>query len=450
MKGRILTALIIIVITVFASACVSSGGSKHSTTKPSTTRSWGEAIGDRPLTIGMTAAQMSNGDYVVVGMTNATHGQAGGVKAEDFLVIMMNPDGKVLWQKTYGGKSWDYAISVAVSKKGEIAIGGSSGSFGGAWLLLLDDEGNILGQFKYQGMSINALAFDGSDIVAAGRYGMSAMLLKIASNGSVIWSYVINNSRVTAPSSLALLPNGNILVAGTTSGFGNGGDDFWLAEFDSKGKLMWQKAYGGKGEDILYGMAVHGDTAYLSGTTNSFGVNKYSALLLETDLSGNLKWARVFVPPREGWANSVAVSKSGDVLLGGISHSSNGSYAWLAELRDGNVMWQRFFGGTGMTWVKTVRATDGGYLAVGSYEAIGAMSLLKPPESRSVLVMKLGDTPPSGQGFVNASFTVRSVKVTTAKGKTNVEKTLKVTPENTNALSTDVNLPVRLLWRSTR
>ncbi|NPA47347.1 MAG: hypothetical protein GXO14_01715 [Thermococci archaeon] len=445
LKPKVAAALLITIMAVFASACISGHG--HPKTK-----SWAVAIGDEPLTIGMTASQMPNGNYIVVGMTNATSsggGSGNGLKTEDFLVMEMTPGGKVLWERTYGGKSWDYAIDVAVSKKGEIAIGGSSGSFGGAWLLLLNDRGDILGQFKYRGMSINALTFDGSYILAAGRYGMKAMLLKIAPNGSVVWSYLINNTGVTAPSSIALLPNGNLLVAGTTSGFGNGENDFWLAEFDSSGRLIWQKAYGGKGEDILYGMAVHDGRVYLAGTTNSFGVRGYSALLVETDVDGSVKLARVFVPPKEGWANSVAVSKSGDVLLGGISYSSNGSYAWLAALKDGNIRWQRFFGGTGMTWVKTVRSVDGGYIAVGSYEAPGAMTILKPPQSRSVLVMKLCDSPPSGQGFKNANFTTRSVAVQPKDGRTaGVEVPLHLTPEKTNATSEAVSLPVRHLWSS--
>ncbi len=450
MEWKVVAAVIMLTITVLASACIFSRSPSNSkgTTSSSVMHSWVEAIGNKSLTIGMTVAQMPDGDYVIVGMTNATAGGSGGVKAEDFLVIMLSPDGKVIWQRTYGGKSWDYAISVAVSRGGEIAIGGSSGSFGGAWLLLLNDSGKILGQFKYAGMSINALEFDGNYIIAAGRYGLNGMIMKLSKNGSVIWSYVINNTGVTAPSSLKVLSNGDILVAGTTSGFGSGQDDFWLAEFNPKGKLVWQKAYGGKGEDILYGMAVHDGDVYLAGTTNSFGLGRYSTLLVKADLKGDVKWAKVLLPPKEGWANSVAVSKSGTVLLGGISYTLNGSYAWLVGMRGGRVKWQRLFGGKGMTWVKSVKAVTGGYVMVGSYDAHGAMILLKPPESRSVLVMRLKGAPPVGYGFTNVSFKVRDTSVASVNGRTpKTETTVHMTPKETSATSTPLSLPVRVLWR---
>ncbi len=65
------------------------------------------------------------------------------------MVLKLNPDGAVLWQKTYGGVNGDRAYSVIETPDNGYALAGYTESFGkgesDAWVLKLDASGDIGG-----------------------------------------------------------------------------------------------------------------------------------------------------------------------------------------------------------------------------------------------------------------------------------------------------------------
>ena len=48
---------------------------------------------------------------------------------------------------------------------------------------------------------------------------------------------------------------GGYIVAGTTYSFGQGGTDAWVLRLDGNGNVVWQKTYGGSGDDFMHGGA---------------------------------------------------------------------------------------------------------------------------------------------------------------------------------------------------
>ena len=111
---------------------------------------------------------------------------------------------------------------------------------------------------------------------------------------------------------------GYIYVAGNTSGYGAGGQDFFVMKLFAGAGLPtidWFKTYGGSSNDTLTGFQMSKDGFLLAGNTQSFGMGG-DGLLVQIDTNGNVLWAK-----NEG-------SASHDVLKGILSNPfTNEHYA---------------------------------------------------------------------------------------------------------------------------
>ena len=65
----------------------------------------------------------------------------------------------------------------------------------------------------------------------------------------VYWAKTYGGSSDDWAYSVAIAPNGDIIVTGRTESFGAGGRDFWVLRLDENGNVKWQKTYGGSDED---------------------------------------------------------------------------------------------------------------------------------------------------------------------------------------------------------
>jgi hypothetical protein len=67
-------------------------------------------------------------------------------------LLKLNSSGDVIWQKTYGGESWETPSSVKQTWDGGYIVAGGSSSFGAEdslWILKLNDDGDITWQKIY-------------------------------------------------------------------------------------------------------------------------------------------------------------------------------------------------------------------------------------------------------------------------------------------------------------
>jgi len=86
--------------------------------------------------------QTSDGGYIAVGNTSSYgNGEA------DVLILQLDASGNIIWQKTYGGTSSDYADSVQQTADGGYIVAGITSSFGvedrDIFLLKIDESGDI-------------------------------------------------------------------------------------------------------------------------------------------------------------------------------------------------------------------------------------------------------------------------------------------------------------------
>ncbi len=84
--------------------------------------------------------QTPDGGYVIVGFTMSSG-------MGDLLLMKIDSEGNILWQKAYGGSYPDIGISIQMTNDGGFIISGATYSFGAGnndlWVLKLDSDGNI-------------------------------------------------------------------------------------------------------------------------------------------------------------------------------------------------------------------------------------------------------------------------------------------------------------------
>jgi hypothetical protein len=105
---------------------------------------------------------------------------------------------------------------------------------------------------------------------------------------------------------VAVAPNGDIYVVGTTSGSLGGQthtryDDAFLAKYDKSGNRQWVRLLGGSNNDVALSVALDGTRAvYIGGWTFSSTLGgktkngSTDAFMARYDTSGNRKWVRLY------------------------------------------------------------------------------------------------------------------------------------------------------------
>jgi hypothetical protein len=100
---------------------------------------------------------------------------------------------------------------------------------------------------------------------------------------------------------------------------------WWL---DAEGKEIRERTFGGAQKDFAHAIARLDDGFVLAGFTASKGAGKDDAWVLRLDRSGDAKWDRTFGGPAHDGAYAVLVEPSGELVVAGDSDGR----AWLARI----------------------------------------------------------------------------------------------------------------------
>jgi hypothetical protein len=157
-------------------------------------------------------------------------------------------------------------------------------------------------------------------------YGLTDLwLLKTDASGILQWNRAYGGTGFDAAYALVKTPSGRYALAGFTDSYGAGGSDFWLVRTDGSGTMLFNKTYGGTGEDIARALVQTSDGGYaLAGYTNSSGAGDYDFWLIKTDWTGNEQWNKTYGGTSYDGAYALVQTVDGGYALAG------GSYSWGA------------------------------------------------------------------------------------------------------------------------
>jgi hypothetical protein len=170
----------------------------------------------------------------------------------DLWALKLDENGNIQWQKSYGNYSSDFEQpSIQQTLDGGYIMAGRTNAFGadGGDLLVLklDENGDIQWQKGYGGFSIEAAysiqqTLDNGYIVSGRTNSFGAgngdfWLLKVDATGEVIeWQKTYGGSLWDAARSIQQTADGYI-VAGVTDSFGAGERDLWVLKLDTLGNI---------------------------------------------------------------------------------------------------------------------------------------------------------------------------------------------------------------------
>ncbi|TFZ05627.1 hypothetical protein EZ313_02900 [Ramlibacter henchirensis] len=240
-------------------------------------RTWGGSIIREESEAVATDAQ---GAAYISGTQRDNQAQTAGL-----FVVKFNADGTVAWQKIWNNAS---GSAVAVGPDGHVYAAGSKmrtdGSFEFDVLAMkITNGGGLVWDVTYAvegttdargGMTVGA---DGGPIFAgaiqAGRrvVGISALLVKLTTDGALLFDRQWGGRDGTSGHAVALAPDGSIHVAGAAS-LESGADEAFVFHVDAEGRGLDAVTWGGAGFDSGHGVGVAGDgTVVLAATTNPPG-----------------------------------------------------------------------------------------------------------------------------------------------------------------------------------
>jgi hypothetical protein len=349
---------------------------------------WQKTFGGSKGDIASSVQQTTDGGYIIVGETWSF-----GAGSEDVYLIKTEPNGNEEWQKTFGGSKGDVAFSVQQTSDGGYIITGYTKSYSAGWedvyLIKTEPNGNIMWQKTFGGTSSDRgtsvqQTSDGGFIIAGGTQSFGAgvfdvYLIKTDPNGNSDWQKTFGGSDSELGYSVKQTSDGGYIITGETHSYGAGFEDVYLIKTDPNGNSEWEKTFGGSYDDRGKSVQQTSDGGYIVvGSTASFGAGSYDVYLIKADPNGIKKWQKTFggsVGFYGDWGSSVQQTLDGGYIIAGSYNLFDGMYDVYLIKTDpnGDSQWQKTFGGSSIDFAYSVQQTsDGGYIIVGDTSSYGA------------------------------------------------------------------------------
>lgn len=244
---------------------------------------------------GKSVQQTNDGGYIVAGSTI----QVTSIDS-DIKLIKTDPQGNLLWEKTFGGAYLDAGEEVLQTADGGFVVTGMiSTSFGNmdVYLLKTDADGNEQWSRTFGG-NANELArsvliagdggyFIGATTNSFGAGSTDYYLIRTDKYGKELWSTAIGSASTEECFSVGRSVDGGLFLSGSSWGYGSGYADFYLVKTDSTGNLLWQSTFGGVSDDNAYSAQRTNDGGYIiAGRSFSYGNGTAVGYLVKTDSEG--------------------------------------------------------------------------------------------------------------------------------------------------------------------
>jgi uncharacterized delta-60 repeat protein len=339
---------------------------------------WQRTIGGTGNENGFGIAVDGLGDAYILGTTNS---QA--VGSADFLVAKFSTTGDLIWQRALGTTSTDSSdfggcIAITGSK---IIIAGDNGSPTTALVIALPIDGSGTGTFgdwTYQDTTLvsspSSLTSNTSTLTGINTTltqtttSIEETSIPFDSSTGVLYRVKTLSGTSSAGGAgpcIAKDSSNNIYIVASISGVGAGGNDLFVAKYNSGGSLIWQRALGGASTEAGYaiGVDILGNV-YATGFTQSSGAGSHDVLVVKYNTNGVFQWQRTLGGTGSDYGYGLAVeSSTGDVYLCGPAQSqSAGSFDFLTVKYNtsGTLVWQRRLGGTGVDFPSAIAVDSSG------------------------------------------------------------------------------------------
>jgi len=299
---------------------------------------WERALGGSGQDYFNAVCATSDGGYLIGGGSDSPadgNKDSPNLGNSDFWLIRLDPQGDKIWERTYGGRGSEALGTITAAPDGGFLLAGESftsgveANFGfgryDIWIVRIDANGEELWD-RYLGGSqdewlgtIPIGSADGgyflvinSDSPISGNktapnFGAPDIwLVKLDATGRILWDKTYGGTDADYGSAVVERSDGSIVLGGSSFSAPSGNktsplfglDDIWLVELDSHGEKVWERTYGGAGEDGLSdmvlmpdsGLLLYGSSDSMDGDRSSPGFGLGDWWLVRVGPTGKKQW----------------------------------------------------------------------------------------------------------------------------------------------------------------
>ncbi len=282
--------------------------------------SYGGSAWETPYNI----IQTSDGGYIISGRSSSNDGDVTGNHGlSDIWVLKLDSGGNIEWQNSYGGSNSEHGGKVISTLDGGYVIlsdtysndGDVSLNHGGSdvWIIKIDNLGVIEWEKSYGGSDHEEAAF----------------ILQTNDGGFIFASETKSN-------------DGDITI-------NNGVSDYWVVKINSVGLIEWEKSYGGSENDYILFANQETDNSFLfSGSSYSNDGNltenngERDSWIFKTTVEGVIIWQKSFGGSGNEEAHKALINEDSSIITIGESNSSDGDVSlnygdfdvWLVQFSE--------------------------------------------------------------------------------------------------------------------
>ena len=292
---------------------------------------WEKAIGGGGRDYGREVLITKDGGYLIAGYSSSKNKDLDtNYGSTDGWIIKLDSKGEIVWKKNYGGSGAETIFSIIESADGSYVFAGGSASFdydlefaqtrgyGDIWITKITPEGEIIWTKTYGGSSdefansivetkdrgfvLTGQTYSKDDNIPGNQGNLDLVALKTNASGELEWIYTYGGSKYDVGFNCILATDGGYIIAGysdskdgdITNAINN--NDFWIVKLFEDGKMDWNKKYGTTSTDISSSISTTPDGGYIvSGYTGAGGTPWFDeGVVLKIDKVGEVEWTKNF------------------------------------------------------------------------------------------------------------------------------------------------------------
>ncbi len=294
------------------------------------------------------------------------------------------------WQVAFGGTSKDIAYGVVQAENDSVIVVGDCRSFGkgrdDVLVLKVDTHGRVLWK-KTFGKKRKDIAYavvrttDGNFVAVGETRSFSetgdtdVYVIKFNTKGELIWEKAFGGGMKDFAKDVVATSDGGVLIAGASESFGDTYLDAYILKVNKNGKEEWAKVLGGERDDIANSLALTSDGGFvIAGVSESYKNGSKNFYIIRFDSHAKQKWTKIYGQESEDIAYGVVATKDGSCVVAGKTKSFGSKRSDIMVIKvasNGKLIWQRLFGYKEKEWANAITKTDDGFMIAGTTNSFG-------------------------------------------------------------------------------